>query len=740
MKKMWSMLLMLTVLLMTLVSPVAAQEALPADGVYTGSADGMGGPVSVSVTVTDGKIADVQVTSHNETAGISDPAIAQIPGAIVEAQSTEVDAVATATVTSNAILAAVDAALNAVELPEGETLAFVPGTYVKEVSGMHGPMTVEVTVDETSIVDAKVTSMMETPGMGDYAAEQVTAAIVDTQSLDVDLVAGATVTSTIVKNAVASCLEEAGGNMALLRAPREREVAAATEYTADVVIVGGGGAGLAAAATALGEGASVILVEATDILGGNSLVVGGFMNAPIPELQDHFLPERSASIESLITSALDEEPVSEEHKALQDAVRADYEAYLATDKTLFDSPNWFALQTWNGGDKLGTLSIVRKLAENAYPAMRWLIDEGDMAFRDTVTLGGGALYNRSRYAVLPNGLGYITALKTIIEKNANDNLTVLMSTKGTELIQKDGKITGVKATATRTGDEIVLHANNGVILATGGFAGNVELRQKYCEGEKWPDLGSSVLTTNVSGVRGDGIFMAQAAGAALVNMDQIQLLPYCNPATGLVNDTVGGSNGSTIFINKEGRRFVREDGRRDEMSKAIIAQTDSVMYMFASANTFGVSDFHECKTLGGQPVGYFLDNGLNGYVSGETLEEIAEKLGVPVENLKETLDSYNAHVAAGTEDEFGRVTYSTPIDEGPYMAWPRTPAAHHTMGGVLIDENTHALDENGQIIEGLYCAGEITGVVHGTNRIGGNAIVDYLTYGREAGLHAAHAE
>ena len=617
--------------------------------------------------------------------------------------------------------------------------AYTPGTYTKEVPGMHGPLTVEVTVDENKILDAKMTAHMETPGMGDEAAKFVMQQIVDNQSLDVDLLSGATVTSRIVLSAVTDVLKEAGADVDALKAKRERDYDQTTEYTADVVIVGGGGAGLSAAATALAEGATVVLVETTDILGGNSLVVGGFMNAPIPELQDHAFPERSASIESLITAALAEEPVSEEHKALQEAVRADYEAYLATDKTLFDSANWFALQTWNGGDKLADLKMVEKLAAAAYDDMQWLISNGQ-EFRDKVTLGGGALYYRSRYAVLPNGLGYITAIKSAIEKNRGDNLTVLTSTKGESLIVEDGKVVGVKATNKRTGNEITLHANNGVILSTGGFAGNVELRQKYCEGEKWPDLGPKVLTTNASGVRGDGIFMAEAAGAALVNMEQIQLLPYGNPWTGMVNDVVGGGNGSAIFLNKEGKRFVREDGRRDDMSKAIIAQTDGMMYTFGNAKSYGVTDVKDCKTLGGQPVSYLLETNPKGYVAGDTLEEIAEKLGMPIENLKATLDAYNQHVKDGTVDEFGRVTYVDTLEEGPYIAHARKPSAHHTMGGVKIDEYTHALDADGNIIPGLYCAGEITGVIHGTNRIGGNAIVDYLTFGREAGMNAAHAK
>lgn len=215
---------------------------------------------------------------------------------------------------------------------------------------------------------------------------------------------------------------------------------------------------------------------------------------------------------------------------------------------------------------------------------------------------------------------------------------------------------------------------------------------------------------------------------------------YPNPWTGMVNDTLGGYNGSSVFINKEGKRFVREDGRRDEMSKGIIAQTDGIMYILGNAETFGVTDTRDCKTMGGMGVSYYLDNNMYSYVVGDTLDEIAEKLNLPADALKESIASYNEHVVNKTADEFGRVTFVNTLEEGPYIAYPRKPAVHHTMGGVKIDAQTHALTENDEIIPGLYCAGEITGVIHGTNRIGGNAIVDYLTFGREAGRNAAHAE
>lgn len=714
---------------------LASAETMPADGIYEGTARGMGGDVVVNVTIAGNAIINVTVIQQNETAGIADPALEQIPAKIVEANSTGVDIVTGCTVTSNAIIEAVKAALGENDAASGP-VTYVPGTYTASANGMNAPIEFSVTVSDHAIESIDIVSHQETRNIGTYALEVIPADIIKYQSLDIDMVSGATITSQAIMSGVTECLKLANANLSALKAARERNTDIQTEYAADLVIIGGGGAGLTAAATALEEGASVVLIESTDILGGNSLVVGGLMNAPIPELQDYALAERSASMESLVLDALNEAPVSEAHKALQDAVRADYEAYLASDKTMFDSANWFALQSWNSGDKLGDIEMIKILASSAYDRMQWLIENG-MKFQDKVVLGGGALYTRSRYAVEPNGVGYIDTLKRIIEENDKGNLTILMGTRGTELIVTDGKVTGAKAIDRKTGKEITLNAGKAVILTTGGFAGNVELRQKYCEGEKWKDLGPSVGTTNLAGVRGDGIFMASAVGAELVNMDQIQLLPYCNPQTGFVNDDMS-CGGACIFVNKEGNRYVREDGRRDEMSLALIAQTDSIMYTIANAETFGVEDLHDCKTLAGQSVGYFLDNHLNGYVMGETLEEIAEQIGCPAENLIATVSAYNEHVLSGTKDEFGRVTYSKTLENGPYLAWPRSVAAHHTMGGVKIDTETHAISTDGSIIEGLYCAGEITGVVHGSNRVGGNAIDDYLTFGRIAGYNAAH--
>lgn len=611
---------------------------------------------------------------------------------------------------------------------EGEASAtLVDGTYSTTVNAMHGPMNVELTVKDNKIAEVKVIDHMETPGVGDVAVEQIPQQIVEHQTLGVDVVSGVTITSNAIIKAVEECLLQAGANIEAFKVPVEKAAKQDVEETADVIIVGGGGAGLSAAVAAVNEGASVILIEKTGFLGGNSIVAGGIYNAPDPSKQDYHLEKRSESLESLIIDAISETPVNDEHRELIEAVKKDYEEYLKTDKTLFDSPNWFALQTWNGGDKIANLKLVKELTFNSLDALKWLESMG-AGFQDKISHGGGSLYPRTHSSTEPNGTGYINAFKRALE--GKENFKLIMNCSGQSLITDGDKVVGVNA-VDKDGNKYTLHANKGVILATGGFAGNVELRQEYCEGEKWPDLGPNVPTSNMPGVTGDGIFMARDVGAQLIDMDQIQLLPYCNPTNGATYDIVSG-DGSALFINKEGKRFVREDGRRDEMSKAIIAQPDGVMYMLQNAE-----DLNELKALGGQSLSYYLETGYAGYVAADTLDELAEKIGVPADNLKKTVEEYNSYVDSGKADPFGRVSYGPKIESGPYYAFPRKPAVHHTMGGVRIDENAHALREDGSVIEGLYCAGEITGGIHGGNRLGGNAIVDFTVFGRIAGTNAA---
>ena len=611
--------------------------------------------------------------------------------------------------------------------------AMTAGTYSATIPAMHGPMTVEVTVTEDRIEAVNVVSNVETPGLIDWPVRQIPAAIVEEQSLAVDTVTGVTISSRAILSGAEKALEQAGADIAALKAAAEKEPAQDIEVTADVIIVGGGGAGLAAAISATEANASVILIEKTGFFGGNSIVAGGIYNCPDPDMQDYADIEPK-SLDSLIEAAITEEPVSELHAQVMATVAEQFKAYQQTDKHVFDSAEWFALQTWNGGDKVGDLDKLLFFAEHAYPTLEWLESMG-MQFAEKINSASGSLYMRTHTSVAPNGTGYFKAFESTLATRG-DLFTAMMDTEGKSLIMDGDKVVGVNAVR-KDGSKVTLHANKGVILATGGFAGNVELRQQYCEGEKWPDLSAKVITTNMPGVTGDGIFMARDAGAELINMEQIQLLPYANPWTGATSD-ITLTYSASMYINKEGRRFVREDGRRDEMSLAIIAQTDGLMYQLFSADA--VPDPATGKTLGDKTVAYYLDNHLAGYVQADTLEGLAEILGMDPAVLTQTIEEFNSYVRGEAKDPCGRTTWTKELVTGPWYAYPRKPAAHHTMGGVNVDTDTHALREDGSIIEGLYCAGEITGNLHGANRLGGNAIVDFCVFGRIAGANAAQGK
>ena len=604
------------------------------------------------------------------------------------------------------------------------------GTYTARSLGYNGPLVVEVRLGAKTIEDIKVISSVDSPGVSDWAIELIPQRIIKSQSTAVDVVAGVSLTSRGIIRSVDDCLRQAGSDILDFKKSVDKTIPPDQTLTADVIIVGGGGAGLSAAVSATESGASVILIEKMGFLGGNSVVSGGIYNSPNPERQDRAVV--GTGVGKLVADALAEKPINVEHAALQKTVGLEFEAFKKTDKILFDSPAWFALQTWRGGDKIGSLNMVKLMADSALDALNWLTEMG-MEFYPGIMQGSGSLYPRTHRALLPNGLGYIKAFRDALD--GRKNYTEMLDTVGKDLIVENSRVVGVNAEG-KAGNKVTLRANKGVILATGGFAGNVTLRQEYGEGDKWPDLGPGLNTTNVPGVTGDGIFMARDAGAKLVNMEHIQLLQVCNPKTGAV-----GGNAypyyveGYIFVNKNGERFVNEGGRRDDVSQAIMAQPEGFMYLVQSADA--IADPNTVKTLDGRTVSYMLENKLSGWVIAPDLDGLAGAIGAPAANLKKSIDEFNRYVDTQERDKFGRALFTFKYINGPWYAFPCKPAAHHTMGGVLIDEECRALREDSSVIRGLYCAGEIAGVLHGANRLGGNAMVDFTVFGRIAGRSAA---
>ncbi len=285
---------------------------------------------------------------------------------------------------------------------------------------------------------------------------------------------------------------------------------------------------------------------------------------------------------------------------------------------------------------------------------------------------------------------------------------------------------GVKATY--DDQTITYNANKGVVLATGGFGANIDMRTKYN-----PKMDEKILSTNSVGSTGDGITMAENIGAQLVDMEYIQTYPTCDTQSGAllyVGDV--RMEGRSILVNKEGKRFVEELERRDVISNAVTEQTGGVSYMFwdeSAMEDSGVAVTHESEY-----------NGLlarKQIVKADTIEEAAKFFDIDADELKKTVDNYNQYAKDGEDLEFHKRGELVPFGEGPYYIMVSKPAVHHTMGGVKINTDAQVIDANGNEIKGLFAAGEVTGDIHGTNRLGSDAIADITVFGRIAGQNVA---
>ena len=569
-----------------------------------------------------------------------------------------------------------------------------PGTYTSEVTGMKA-MTVTVTFSDTAITDIQL-EHEETPGIGVPVCESMPAQIIELQGLGIDAVAGATLTSNAILDGVADCVAQAGGDVEALKAITPTvEQEEDQEMTADVVVIGAGGAGMAAAVTANQEGKTVIVIEKTSQMGGNTALAGGALNA----------------------------------------VDDGSETALAHD----DSVEFHYQQTFEGGDEQGDPELVRVLVENAWDGVEWLKSLG-MEFYDGVFTVTGGMWQRAHKPVEPEGSGFFKTYQAYMDEN--QGITMQYNTKAEELIVEDGVVVGVTCTGP-TGNTITVRANNGVVLATGGFGRNVEMRMAANEEtHMWPTLDESIPSTNTPAITGDGIVMAEAVGAQLVQMGNIQLLPLGDPETGSLSGNIEHSVESRIFVNLEGNRFVNEGGRRDEMTLALFEQPETTMFIIMDSDCYPTGD----------EVNNFNES-VNDLVAAgraykaDTLEELAEQIGVPAENLVASVEEYNRHCLGGDlegqPDEFGRTLFTDAeeknngINNPPYYAAARVPTVHHTMGGVKINTKTQVLDTQDNPIPGLYAAGEVTGGIHGTNRLGGNALTDTVVFGRIAGTNAS---
>lgn len=606
-----------------------------------------------------------------------------------------------------------------------QEITYTPGTYEAALEGFHGDVKVIVTVSDNKI-ESIDTKHSETEGVGDEAVKTITEQVLATQSLNVDTVSGATYSSTAVIGAITEALKQAGADIEALKAVEveEAEEVTVTDEETEVLVIGAGGAGLAAAVSAHENGAKVIVLEKMPRVGGNTIISGSAYNAADPGRQANI--EMTDLEKETIEKLINEEQEDETVKAWQAQLKEEWDAYLASGETsLFDSPTLHKLQTYNGGSKKGTPELIDTLATNAYPAVEWLEAKG-MAFKDYIFTVLGGLWSRAHKPEQPLGTGYIQTYSQYIDEHAED-IKVYTDTTATKLVVEDGRVVGVEAE--NNGNTVTFRATKGVILATGGFGANVEMRDQY--NTIWPSL-TNIKTTNHTGATGDGLVMAEAIGAELYGMEDIQLLPMGDPETGSLSGNIEQGVQNRIFVNKEGERFVDEGERRDVMTKALMEQTDSYMWVIVDKNSYPTGDtvnnFNES-------IDSLVEHGRA--FKADTLEELAEKIGVDPTKFVEAVDTFNQAVDGTIEDPFGRTLFDKKIDTAPFYAGARVPTVHHTMGGVRINNQAQVLDGEGNVIPGFFAAGEVTGGIHGTNRLGGNALADITVFGRIAGESAA---
>ena len=538
--------------------------------------------------------------------------------------------------------------------------------------GFGGDVTVSVTVEGNKLTDVEIEGLNESLTIGSVVVNEMGQKMVDANSIDVDSYSGATVTSAAVKSAAKKALEDAGVDKETL-IPNETKELSTEKVTTDVLVIGGGGAGIAAAVAAKEEGKDVVLLEKLSILGGNTALSGG-----------------------VITRA---------------ATEGDPEGTMTADE-LYD----FYMET-TGGEP--DPEVVRRYVDESVETTKW------------VHSMGSGVGETARFRTTPETIMAIQPAKNsgrglmapMIEEVHNAGVDVRLNMVADELIVENNRVVGVKA-KNKDGKTQEFYANQGVILATGGFPANKELLAKYST------LGADQAYTMCSvGTVGDGLLMGEKIGAAVrfgEDWDNIgsntQLsAPYMVAFPQLY----------ALMVNSSGKRFISEDAQRptiyNEMLHQIAAGEDGFYFVF-DQNTVG--EGYEA----------FVESG-DAFVA-DTIEELAEKMNVPTEEFEKTVNRYNELINQEDPDFNKPSKFMLGVQEGPFIAAKTWPLRTSTIGGLVIDKDAHVLDDNDQTIDGLYAAGEVANYsfFHSVYSTCGSAVGHAVIYGRIAGRNAANGQ
>ena len=551
--------------------------------------------------------------------------------------------------------------------------------------GKHGDITVAVTFDAGKIQDIKIVKNAENPILAKKVFTDLKDQVVALSSTDVDLISGATFSAKGFIDAVNDAAKKAG--VTLAKADKKalkkaaRELPKTSNY--DVVVIGAGGAGFSAAITARNAGANVVLLEKMPAVGGNSLISGAEMNAAGNWVQPKL--------------------------GIND-----------------DSPELHAEDTFKGGDGKGDMKVINVMTHQALDAAKWCRDYLGVRFEDdNLFFFGGHSRKRALIPVGHTGTEFIAKFQA---KADELGIPVITNMKAEELIKdKDGRVIGVKATM--DGSEYTFNAKGGVVLATGGFGANPEMVKKYN-----PKIDERFKTTDAPGSTGEALYMAERAGAELVNMGYIQTYPICDPLSGAIELIADARFDGAIMLNQEGKRFVEELQRRDVLSEAILNQTGRYCWVLWNDKIGSISNTVKAHA---NEYEAFTKQGV--MTTCDDLKCIADFTKIPFDQLQKTVKRVSDMAGKGNDKDFNHRSGLVDMQQGKYYVIKAVPSTHHTMGGVRINEKAEALTAEGKVIPGLWAAGEVTGVTHGTNRLGGNAYTDIIVFGRIAGEAAAKA-
>jgi urocanate reductase len=495
----------------------------------------------------------------------------------------------------------------------------------------------------------------------------------------------------LLKGALGSGLLAATGALAFSAevggASPSRDNTARWDETVDIIVVGSGFAGLAAAAEAADRGMKVVVLEKMSRFGGNSVISHG------------------------------------EYAAWDDEYHLRQKLNLGEDSAALHGED-----TLRAGNFYGKPELVRLLAKQAPPALKWLIDKGGVKIRENVTIAPGHSAPRIHAGIDGSGEMFATALKKMAEQNG----AVIRTNETVMRIWRSSFSAPVMGVEVQRGKKRVnIAVRQALILASGGFSRDLAMRQVYN-----PALGAEYNSTNHAGATGEIIHYARVVGADVTQMNFIQVYPFADPVTGKFDIpsvfALRGPAAGMIFVDPAGKRFVNELTDVNTCARAQIRAAGERKITYALFNPamishMGTNDEVEAGLKAGR------------FARGETLMDLAAFLQMSPETLEKTVSEHNRFIRDNRDPEFGKsgLSQMIPLAGGPFYALPQWPAVHHTQGGLRINARAQVIDIWGNTISRLYAAGEVTGGIHGEKRLPGNSIPECLAFGRIAGANAA---